>query len=329
MNGVGLDIGTMNLVASRKEGEDISQKRMRDLFLDLPISAKKVLKLSGASFIEKDDEIYLLGDDALDMASIMGKEARRPLKGGLIASGEMESLEVLSHMLSTILGKPRVKKEHCFYSIPANPVDADTDNIYHKRIFERILSDLGYEPTPSNEAMAIIYSNAAKSNFSGLSFSFGSGMTNVALAYQAMEGMSFSVAKGGDWIDSGASKAMGINQTRICTIKEQGIDLNNPKSREEEAICVFYKELIEYALDWSERAFVQSKMMGTINIPIPIIISGGTSTAGGFLDFFKKVFDKKKKRFPLKISEIVHAKDPFNAVADGLLIQALQEHEDD
>ena len=46
--------------------------------------------------------------------------------------------------------------------------------------------DLGYNAISSNEAMAIIFSEAAKENFSALSFSFGSGMTNVALAYNGV-----------------------------------------------------------------------------------------------------------------------------------------------
>ena len=43
--GVGLDIGTMNLVSSRMKGKEVSIRRMRDLFIDLPATAKKMLKL--------------------------------------------------------------------------------------------------------------------------------------------------------------------------------------------------------------------------------------------------------------------------------------------
>ena len=44
---VGLDIGTMNIVSARqnKEGKIVT-KRIRDAFVDLPISAKKMLKLN-------------------------------------------------------------------------------------------------------------------------------------------------------------------------------------------------------------------------------------------------------------------------------------------
>jgi hypothetical protein len=50
--------------------------------------------------------------------------------------------------------------------------------------------------------------------------------------------------------------------------------------------------------------------------------------AGGFLPLFQKVFDRKKKRFPIQVSEIRAASDPLNAVANGLLLQAMQEYAD-
>ena len=39
--GVGIDIGTMNLVAARQDGENITYTRMRDAFIDVPKKAKK------------------------------------------------------------------------------------------------------------------------------------------------------------------------------------------------------------------------------------------------------------------------------------------------
>jgi hypothetical protein len=297
---------------------------MRDAFLDLPASAKKVLKLSGADYIEADDEILLLGDQAMELAALFGREARRPLSAGLVSAGEMQGLDVLGFMLKSIAGPPQIPNEVCYYSIPAAPVDdPDKDVIYHKRVFERILTEQGYSAFPSNEAMAIVYSEAAGDGFSALSFSFGSGMTNVALGYNAIEAMSFSVSRGGDWLDSGAAKAVGGTAARMCSIKEAGLDLNSPKSREEEAIVFYYRELVDYALDWSAKEFRSRGLGQTVTKPIPIIVSGGTSTPTGFLDLFREVLAKKK--MPLQITEVRAASEPFDAVARGLLIQAMQE----
>lgn len=328
--GVGVDIGTMNLVSARKTAKGVETRRMRDAFLDLPSESKKMLKLSGVSYVDRGDEILILGDAALDTANIFGREARRPLSGGLISSTETDSLEVLGLLVRNVLGDPLEQDEHCYFSVPAAPIDvAGRDIVYHRGIFDRIVSECGYTPHSGNEAMAIIYSETAKDGFSGIALSFGSGMTNVALAVNTIEGLSFSVGRGGDWIDSGAAKSIGSTQARMCSIKEKGIDLNNPEGREQEALVFYYKNLVEYVLDQIAAQFKTIENRFSLPKPVPLIVSGGTSMAGGFLEFFTGVFDRKRKKFPIQVSEIRAASDPLNAVAHGLLVQAMQEYDSD
>jgi len=247
---VGLDVGTMNLVAARQGKEDIETRRIRDAFLDLPASSKKLLRLSGADFVERGDQLLIVGDAAMEMAVMFNREARRPLHRGLVSSQDIDALEIVAYMIKSILGKPKKKGEHCFYSIPAAPIDnTDRDVIYHKRLFERVLLDAGYTPVAGNEAMAIIYSQTASENFSGLALSFGSGMTNIALSNLSVECLSFSLEHGGDWIDQGAARSIGSTASAVCAAKEDGFDLLAPENRTEEALSFYYKELIEYVLD--------------------------------------------------------------------------------
>lgn len=326
--GVGLDLGTMNVIAARRTSEGITHTRMRDVFLDLPITAKKMLRLSKTSFVERGDDLYILGDAALETANVFGREARRPLSGGLIAAGETEALDVLVMLIKHVLGEPRTEKEVCFFSVPAPPVDQpDKDIIYHRGVFERILKDLGYRGVASNEAMGVIFNECAQDGFSGVGLSFGSGMTNCALAINTIEGLSFSVARGGDFIDAGAAKSVGSTQARITAIKEGGIDLLHPVGREQEALAFYYQNLIEYAIDQIALRFRMVQGQFSLPKPIPMVVSGGTSKAGNFLAVFKEVFESKRKRFPIEVSEIRPAKEPLNAVAYGMLIQALQEYD--
>jgi hypothetical protein len=327
--GIGLDIGTMNLVSARRTSKGVETKRMRDVFLDLPSNAQKMLKLSKTSFVEQDGEVLVLGDAALEIANVFGREARRPLSAGLVSPSETDSLEVLGLLIREVLGEPRVENEACYFSVPAPPLDQpDRDIIYHQGVFERIVEECGFEPYAANEAMAIIFSECAESDFSGIALSFGSGMTNVALAVNTIEGLSFSVARGGDWIDRGASQSVGSTQARICALKERGVDLTAPADREQEAIVFYYKAMIEYALDQVAQRFKAIQGQFALPKPIPIVVSGGTSLAGGFMELFDKVFKKKRRRFPIEISEIRHAKEPLNAVAYGMLVQALQEYDE-
>lgn len=329
LKGVGIDIGTMNLVAARRDaGGKVVASRIRDAFLDLPAGSKKMLKLADVNYIEQGDEIIIVGDAAMETANLFGRDVRRPLKDGLISAGEGDAQTILAILIQHVLGEPAVEDEVCYFSVPAVPVDVpDRDVIYHQGVFDRILTELGYDAEASNEAMAIIYAETAAEKFSGLAISFGSGMTNVALAVNTIEGLSFSVARGGDWIDAGAAKAIGLTPARMCVLKEAGINLRDPGGKEAEALAFYYKHLIDYCLKHIRQEFKKIEGKFALPGPIPLIISGGTSKAEGFVELFAEVFEKKKKRFPFKISEIRQANDPLNAVAYGLLLQANQEYE--
>ena len=328
--GVGLDIGTMNIVAARQEGGKVSTKRIRDAFLDLDMDAKKSLRMSKVDYAEKGDTLIVIGDSALSMANLFKREARRPLSKGVISAGEIDAQEVLSLLTFKVLGEPVKEGEHCYYSVPSAPIDdPGQDVIYHQEVFRKILVEHGYTAHPQNEAMAIIYSQCAEENFSGLAVSFGSGMCNIALAYQTVKGMDFSVARGGDWIDSHSGKAVGKTGSQMCAIKEKGIDLRNPQSRDQEAIVLYIRALIQYCLENIAAQFRKVEASVELPDPIPFIVSGGTSKAEGFMDIFKEEFERVRKRsFPIEISDVRAAKDPLNAVAEGLLVVAMEEYED-
>jgi hypothetical protein len=328
--GVGLDIGTMNIVSARMAGNDIKTKRMRDAFIDLDLEAKKQLRLSKVNYVEKDGNLLVLGDSAMVMANLFKREVRRPLSRGVISSGELDAQQILSLLIYHVLEDPTIPDEHCFYSVPASPIDdQEQDVVYHTEIFRKIVAEHGYTPHPMNEAMAIIYSQCAAEGFSGLSVSFGSGMCNIALAYQTVMGMDFALARGGDWIDSHAAKATGSTASRMCSIKERGIDISKPKGREEEALALYIRTLIRYCLENIAVQFRRVQNTLSLQEPIPFVVSGGTSRAGGFLDIFREEFENvKKKGFPIQISEIRSAVDPMTAVAEGLLVLAMEEHND-
>ena len=330
--GAGLDIGTMTIVSARRGSSGMPEtKRIRDAFLDLDPGAKRSLKMSGVDYVERDGALIVIGDSALTMANLFKREARRPLSKGVISAGEIDAQEILSLLIHHVLDDPVLAGEHCFYSVPSAPLDDPAQDIlYHTEVFRKILTEYGYEAHPTNEAMAVIYSQCGKENFSGLAVSHGAGMCNIALSYQATQAMEFSLARGGDFVDAQSARAVGRTAAQMCSIKEQGINLLKPKGREQEAISLYLRSLIDYCLNNIAAQFKKVQNDVVLPEPIPFIVSGGTSMADGFLDLFKQQFAAIKKRgFPIEISEVRSASNPMTAVAEGLLVLAVEEHEEE
>jgi hypothetical protein len=336
--GVGLDVGTMNFVCARQNGNDTKFHSVRDAFLDLELESKKTLKMSQVDYQEIGGQLYVFGDKALQMANLFKRDIRRPLSRGLVSPGELKSHEILESLISKVLDltdRPVPNgTEHCFYSVPAEPIDLPGhDVVFHTETFRKILETQGYIAHPMNEAMAIIYSECASSGFSGLALSFGAGLCNIALSFQAMMGMSFSLAQGGgDWVDTHSAKAVGSTASRMCAIKERGdFSLNDPPegNQEAEAIALYVRSLIRNCLTEIAKKVRKDQSGADVLDPIPMVVSGGTTLAKGFMEVFQDEFNKvREKGFPIKISEIRRVANPLEAVAKGLLVLAQQEHTD-
>jgi len=113
---------------------------------------------------------------------------------------------------------------------------------------------------------------------------------------------------------------LGIKTPKAALIKEKGVDLMKPKNREEDAIAIYYRNLIQYNITNIAERFKSAENMPSFNEPISIVFSGGTSMAGNFIELVKDVF--KKLDFPIPVKDIRMAKDPFNATAKGSLVAA-------
>lgn len=321
--GISVDIGTMNIVSARRSAQGVMTNRIRDAFLDLEPSHKKMLKLSGTSFVELDGRLLVIGDEALTCANLFNRDARRPMSGGILNPGETDAQQVIALMMKQVLGPPAKPGEKCCFSVPAAALDVvGSDVTYHTAILSKILTELGYAGEAVNEAQAIVFSECAAEGFSGIGVSFGSGMTNVCLSFKAMSALEFSVGKGGDWVDDGAAKAMNTTRGKMCALKESGVDIAKPAGKEQEAVSFYVQTLIDYAIKGIIDHFDKVKKEILVPEPVPIVVSGGTSLAIGFMDVFRACFEKYRSRFPVAISEVRHARDPMTAVASGLLVVA-------
>lgn len=325
----GVDCGTMNIVcAHQNDKSEVVTQSMRNVYLPIDKAEIGTMDLTQMSYVEDEDNIYIIGEDAYRYANIFGSPVKRPMKRGLISISDVDSLDVLAMMVGRLVGK--VDEGLCIFSVPANSIDIDNDIIYHTNVYMRIFSQLGYKSKSLNEAMAVIYSECAEDQFSGLAFSFGAGMSNSTLSFRGNPVLQLSVARGGDWIDESVAKQFATVPNRITSIKENNTDLSDYKIGKKkermirEAIVYYYTDLIRYTLNTIKNKIYSE--LSDVDLPesIPVIVSGGTSKAKGFLDLFKSIIENDDD-IPFDIKRVVYADDPMTAVSEGCLIKALAE----
>lgn len=321
----GLDIGTGGIVGATLVGESYSYTRIRNMFVEIkpnPI-IKGMLKKSSIPHVEMNGMLYALGEKAMEIASAFSLVPRRPMAKGVINPQEAEASPILKAIIGEALGKPNEEKEVCFFSVPADPVDATFNAVYHRNVFEKMLRELGYTPKPINEGLTVVYGELLDESLTGFGISFGAGMCNICCAMYGEEIFSFSVASSGDYIDQNVATARAITNLKALKVKEL-TDLKAPKDADEEAVVYYYRHLINYVLDQIHTAYNNLANKPEFETAPSIAIAGGTSMLPGFQELFEEILKKKDLPF-LNGSKILLSQEPLHAIAKGAMFAAISE----
>ena len=321
----GLDVGTMNILSGRQDGSDTVFVQQRNSFVEIEYSdmAEQMLSRSDVLHIRRDDTVYVVGDDALTFANVFNRETRRPMQHGILSSKEQSAIPMIKLITEQVVGEPGHQGERLFFSSPADPIDSELSTLYHEKTVESFLTDMGYDVEPINEGMAVIYSELAERNFTGLGISFGAGMTNVCLAYYAVPVMTFSVARGGDWIDEQAAQATGTPVDKVTSIKEDDfkLDFRTDIGGVEGALAIYYENLLDYVIEQISREVNQEDVEEGLDVPV--VVTGGTSSPRGFEALFEDHLEDAD--IPFSISGVQQANEPLYSVARGALVAARSE----
>ena len=321
----GLDVGTMNIVCAEKRGDIVSFTKQRNAFLEIEASdlTKSMLDTAKVLYIEKDDKFYILGEDAFKFANVFRRPVRRPMRFGIISPEEKESIPIIRLILERLLG--RANNEILYASSPAEPIDRNVNVLYHKKTIEALVRRLGYETYVIDEGLAAIYSELGRYSFTGIGISVGAGLTNVTVAYFATPVISFSIARGGDWIDEQVAIATGSPKERVTAIKESSfsLDADYELGSIEGALSIYYDALITYIIQNLKRKLSE---VTPPEAEFPVAIVGGSTKPKGFLELFEKRLVEAK--LPVDVTRIQKAKDPLYSVARGCLIAALSKEKE-
>ena len=330
MSGKGLDLGTNMIVAAyMDEGGNPVFRQQRDCFYSIKPKTevnKNSIKLSldkrKANYvIDEEGTFIIIGEDALEIAIERNDIAQRPMAKGVISPREKAALPMLKLIIETMIGKGS-GEELCIYSVPAKPIDGAFDIAFHTEMMGMYIRQMGYNAQPINEAFAIALSELLDEGLTGITMSFGAGMTNVCVVHEGDPLVEFSLTRGGDYIDQSVGNALDVSPSLVQMEKEAGVDLYKPNTKIMEAVNVYYSSVMNYVFQNIAYELKQrEKELPIFREPVPIIFSGGLTLANGFVDRASEIINTVK--FPIKIGELRRADQPMKAVANGALMASL------
>ncbi|HYW42321.1 MAG TPA: hypothetical protein VE959_05665 [Bryobacteraceae bacterium] len=321
---VGLDVGTSRIVVARSAGGQYQYDAQLNAFLTLPYSKLAVSLLERENVFHEviGSEILVAGNDAQRFAEVFHAETRRPMVNGVINPHEPHGLPVIRGIIRKLVGKAAAQGQKIYFSVPAPMASEKGGNTYHEASIRQILLDLGYEPTPIQEGLAVIFGELDNSNYTGIGISCGSGLCNVCLAVLSVPVISFSVPKAGDFIDTQAAMVTAELATRIRVEKEQSFSLNGMSGdRVQNALTVYYREMIEQLVEALRSQIASAQRLPRLDQSVPLVLSGGTAMPRGFVEQFAASL--RAIDFPIRLSEVRLSPDALNSTARGALMAAL------
>ena len=198
----------------------------------------------------------------------------------------------MNAIIGELLGDAK-DKETCVYCVPSKPIDVQREVSYHEDVLRTIIEQYGYNVKKIEESVALGYEGLVDTQLTGIAISMGAGMCNIAVMYQGMTALSFSVSRGGDWVDDNVSMDTGVSKAKVTNIKESSDTLNLSKGVYQDiyeegtdeanvliAIRSYYGALVNYLLTNLKVQFEGVENVPNFPEPVPIVIGGGTSQIG-------------------------------------------------
>ena len=323
---VGLDVGTSRIVTAHRVDDQFQYQTQLNAFVNLPYSkmTENVLAKENVPHSVHSSGIVVHGNESERFADLLRVETRRPMSRGVLNPEEPQSLTQIQKIIESLIGPAQSKGQKLYFSVPAAAPGAEDSVTYHEASLRQILTEFGYDVRSINEGLAVVYAELESSNYTGIGISCGGGLCNVCLSYMSVPVLSFSVNKGGDFIDTSAASATGDLINRIRITKEDSFHFNGYfADKTLQALSVYYEDMIQALVASMKEAFLSSRSLPKLSRAIPLVLSGGSTMPKGFRDRFEKAL--LASDFPIVLSEVRVASNPLESTAKGALVAALSE----
>ena len=325
---IGLEIGTANIVVYMDGPSEKEAQSEANAFFTVPSmpNTRNILEGKSVRYFEKDDRLHVVGNAAEEFASILGGTTRRPMENGLVNLKEGDGIHVIEAILDPMVPEPAAKGQALWFSVPGSPVDRQEAAIFNESIFKAYLKRRGYKPRPINEAMCVVVAELSDQHATGIGISIGGGMCNVCFSYLSIPAVTYSIQKGGDFIDQTVGCSVGESATTIKGIKERELDLRRtPRNNIEHGLHAAYDDLFTTLVESLARILNGSDNVPRLNQAVPLVLSGGTVLPPGSRDRFESLLSEVD--LPIRISNVAQARHPLYATAQGAYMMAVAENE--
>ncbi|HKL29784.1 MAG TPA: hypothetical protein VJ898_11035, partial [Natrialbaceae archaeon] len=315
----GLDIGTGALRAAR--GDAGSPSFDEQTPVALAVDAGDLAEIDRAAddlhTVEADDQLFVLGDDAIDVGDAAGRDPDSLLDTGYLPPDGWHP-EAFAGLVEDALGPSAATDERLCYTTPGAPLDATVDTDAHREAVAGVLDDLGYDATPVSEGLAVIYDGLAAENLTGLGIAVREHTTSVCLAYYGVPVLVFSIARGAEWVEAQAAEATG--QTTQTAAERRSSFVLDPLADEDDlgdALGAAYDDLVGDVLDAVDREAGEGDVREGVSVPV---VLGGEGAVEGLEALFGARAEGAD--LPFSITDAVLADDPSRSTARGALAAA-------
>ena len=95
--GQGLDVGTSFVRSAERGGQEVVFRSERTAFVSVDQTdfTESMLAMADMEYVKSGDDIFIVGNAAMEFANVSYQNVRRPLRNGLISPSESEALPMI------------------------------------------------------------------------------------------------------------------------------------------------------------------------------------------------------------------------------------------
>lgn len=331
---IGLDLGSYRLRSLRREGDQLVARSTHSFYSVLPDTDahRALMQQAQIPFGVCEDDLVLMGNEAVDYAELFQVHAHRLLPGGIIPQADPLARQILGSLVDALLPASSEPGELCCLTLPGNYSQRPKSMNRVLEFFTRLVKLRGYTPQILSDGMAVILSELAAENFTGIGISFGAATCDVSLAHCGIQIAHCTIERGGHWIDQELARKAKIYKwdcrgdkyldVNGCTqAKEQSdCSLTRVRDEDEKLLAGLYRDLVTSVLKQAAKAFANSPRLSDISQPIELVCAGGPTGIAGFEALLNHALSAAP---PLPaIKDVRVTEDAQLTIARGCLISA-------